>query len=175
MLFSDEASFYRQPTQAWLWWHMGRKQPCMRYSNRSNTVMRVLGVLDAWSGKVQAWESSKITADRLARWWPKAAAAYPQARKIYLVIDNWPVHFHEKVLAGLARDPRIVLLPLPTYSPWLNNIEKLWLWAKQLVTHAHPWSEDFNEFRRHVMTELERASGFEELKRHCGLLHLFCQ
>lgn len=39
---------------------------------------------------------------------------YPAAEKIYLVMDNWPVHFHEKVLAALKSDPRIVVVALPT-------------------------------------------------------------
>lgn len=175
LLFSDEVSFYRQPTQAWLWARMGRKQPRLHYSNRANTVMRVLGVLDAWSGKVQAWEYGKISADRLARCWREAARAYPQAKKIYLVIDNWPVHFHEKVLKALAQDARVQLLALPTYSPWLNNIEKLWRWVKQKVSHAHPWSDDFLTFRQEVMNELTACSGLQSLRNYCGLTHLFSQ
>jgi len=175
LLFSDEVSFYRQPSQAWLWWYTGRRQPCLRYSNRSNTVMRVLGVLDAWTGRVQAWEYGKITAGRLARRWREAAQAYPSARKVYLVVDNWPVHFHETVLNALAADPRIELLRLPTYSPWLNNIEKLWRWVKLRVAHAHPWSDDFNAFRQEVMAELQRASEMPDVRRNCGLLKLFSQ
>jgi len=169
LLFSDEVSFYRQPTQAWLWYRMGRKQPRMLYSNASNTVMRVLGVLDAVTGRVQAWDLGRVSARRAGRCWREAAAAYPHAKKVYIVLDNWPVHFHTDALSQLARDPRIELLPLPTYSPWLNNIEKLWRWVKERVTHAHPWSDDFNQFREQVMLELARASGMPELHRYCGL------
>ena len=147
LLFTDEASFYRQPTQAWLWAPMGRAQPRLRYSHRSNSLMRVLAVLDAFSGRVQAWDFGRVTAERLGRCWRQAAAAYPQAHKIYLVMDNWPVHFHEKVKRELARDLRIEVLPLPTYSPWLNNIEKLWRWVKHWLSHGHSWCDDFPLFR----------------------------
>ena len=175
MLFTDEVSFYRQPSQAWLWAWLGRRQPRLRYSHRANTVMRVVGVLDALSAQVRVWDFPRVTADRLARCWKELGACYPQARKIYLVMDNWPVHFHAKVEAALASEPRIEVLPLPTYAPWLNNIEKLWRWVKQQVTHAHPWCDDFLQFKEQVLAEFHRlASGSPELKRYCGLDKLFC-
>lgn len=175
MLFTDEVSFYRQPSQAWLWAWLGRRQPRLRYSHRANTVMRVVGVLDALSAQVRVWDFPRVTADRLARCWKELGACYPQARKIYLVMDNWPVHFHAKVEAALASEPRIEVLPLPTYAPWLNNIEKLWRWVKQQVTHAHPCCDDFLQFKEQVLAEFHRlASGSPELKRYCGLDKLFC-
>ncbi len=89
-------------------------------------------------------------------------------------MDTWPVHFHPKVEAALASEPRIEVLRLPTYAPWLNNIEKLWRWVKQRVSHAHPWCDDLLLFKQHVLTELHRlAPGSLELKRSCGLDKLF--
>jgi transposase len=175
LLFTDEVSLYRQPTQAWLWHWMGRKQPRLTYSHSANTVMRVVGVLDALTGRTVAWDCSSVTAERLARYYGQLGRLYPEARKIYLVMDNWPVHFHPKVTAALLRDPRIEVLPLPTYAPWLNNIEKLWRWVKARITHAHPWSANFNEFKEHVRAELRRTSGSPQLRRYCGLDSLFNQ
>jgi transposase len=175
LLFTDEVSFYRQPTQAWLWHHMGRAQPRLPYSHRANTLMRVIGVLDAMSGRLQAWDYSHTTAVRLGKCWSSAISSYPQAKKIYLVMDNWPVHFHKDALGPLLADPRVEVLPLPTYAPWLNNIEKLWRWVKARVTHAHPWSEDFTLFKENIRAELQRASRLPELRRYCGLENLFNQ
>lgn len=76
--------------------------------------------------------------------------------------------------AALARDPRLQLVPLPTHAPWLNNIEQLWRWLKQRVTHAHPWSDDIGAFKAHVRAELARvAHGPPELRRYCGRDSLF--
>jgi hypothetical protein len=47
VLFLDEASFYRQPTQASLWAERGRTQPRLRWSYRSNTLVRVAATLEA--------------------------------------------------------------------------------------------------------------------------------
>lgn len=174
VLFSDEASFYRQPSQARLWAWVGRRQPRLRYSCRSNTVMRVLGLLDAVTAQVIAWDFPKVTVNRLARCFEHIGSHYPQAQRIYLVMDNWPNHFHPIVQAALRREPRIRVLPLPTYAPWLNPIEKLWRWVKQRVTHAHPWSDDFLAFRQEVRTELQALGcGSPSLKHYCGLDNLF--
>lgn len=172
MLFSDEASFYRQPSQAWLWASMGRMQPRMRYSHRANTLMRVVGFLDAVRGRVQAWDCNRVTAPRLKQCWLQAAKGYPWAKKIYLVIDNWPVHFHPKALEALAQESRLELIALPTYAPWLNAIEKLWRLVRQRAVHAHPWCDDFRVFRDQVMAQLlSFQHGSPTLLRYVGLYY----
>lgn len=173
LLFEDEVSFYRQPSQAWLWAPLGRRQPRLPYSHRSNTLMRVVGLLNAASGQVHTWDFQRVTADRLARCFQQIGRLYPHARRIYLVMDNWPVHFHPKVYAALAAEPRIQVIPLPTYAPWLNPIEKLWRWIKQRVTHTHPWSDDFLVFKDHVRAEFQRvAPGSHDVLYYCGLVKL---
>ena len=137
--------------------------------------MRVVGLLDAMTGRTAFWDCKSVTAERLAGYFKQIGRLYPEARKVYLVMDNWPVHFHPKVTAALASDPRIQVVALPTYAPWLNNIEKLWRWLKQRVTHAHPWCDDFPTFRNQVRDELEcLSSGSAELRRYCGLDKLLC-
>jgi hypothetical protein len=174
VLFGDEVTFYRQPSQAWLWSWLGRRQPRLPYSHRANTQMRIVGVLDAITAQVRVWDFPRVTAPRLARCWRELGTLYPAARKIYLVLDNWPVHYHPVVQDALAADPRIEMLPLPTYAPWLNHIEKLWRWVKQRVSHAHPWSDDFVSFKRYILEEFERlAPGSPEVRRYCGLEQIF--
>ncbi len=169
-LFADEASFYRQPTQGWLWHQMGRRQPKLQYSHRSNTVMRVIGYMNSRSGAVHAWDYSKVTAVRFARSIKALANLYPDQENIYVVLDNWPVHFHPKVMQILAGESRVRLVPLPTYAPWLNPIEKLWKWCKQSLVHAHSWADDFQTFKSEVRNFLEPLSdGSDVLLKYAGL------
>lgn len=56
---------------------------------------------------------------------------------IYVAWDNASTHQDdevEKVLRAAAG--RLVLLYLPTYSPWLNPIEMLWRHFRREVTHC---------------------------------------
>lgn len=60
----------------------------------------------------------------------------PQARKIYVVIDNYRIHFAKPVLAFLqVHQDRIALVCLPTYSPKLNPVERFWKHLRRKVTH----------------------------------------
>lgn len=170
VLFEDEASFYRQPTQGWLWSWMGRKQPQMRYSHRSNTRMRVVGFLELCTGKVLSWDMSRVTVEHLAQCIQGISTTFADKKSIYLVWDNWPVHSHPFVQKALQKDRRIHVLPLPTYAPWLNAIEKLWRLVRQHVSHAHPWCDDFVQFREAIRHKLaEYSQGSTDLLYYVGL------
>ena len=149
---------------------MGRRQPYLRYSHHANTCMRVIGYLNAVTGAVHSHDTGSVTAKRLAESVSQIAKWYPDAEKIYLVWDNWFVHLHDKVANALEKSPRVEVLPLPTYAPWLNPIEKLWRWLRQRLSHTHPWSDDFLKFRDQVRAELAWLStGHPELLRYVGL------
>ena len=56
---------------------------------------------------------------------------------IYVAWDNATTHEDNEVEAVLrAAAGRLVLLYLPTYSPWLNPIEMLWRHFRREVTHC---------------------------------------
>jgi len=175
-LFQDEASFYRQPSQGWLWACAGRQQPHLAWSHRSNTLVRIAGCLDAGTGQTLYHHAPHITVPELIRSYRELVAAYPEALLIYLIQDNWPVHFHPDVQAFLAQQPRLVLLRLPTYAPRLNPVEKVWRWLRQTLAHAHPFCDDFREFRRQLDAACRLAQDApNDLRRYCGLhnAHLF--
>jgi transposase len=55
---------------------------------------------------------------------------------IYVAWDNAGTHEDDEVeVAVRAAAGRLVLLYLPTYSPWLNPIEMLWRQFRREVTH----------------------------------------
>ncbi len=55
---------------------------------------------------------------------------------VYVAWDNVNTHEDEEVEAVVrGAAGRLVLLYLPTYSPWLNPIEMLWRYFRQEVTH----------------------------------------
>ena len=56
---------------------------------------------------------------------------------IYVAWDNATTHFDEEVEAVVrGAAGHLVLLYLPTYSPWLNPIEMLWRHFRREVTHG---------------------------------------
>lgn len=56
---------------------------------------------------------------------------------IYVAWDNAITHQDDEVEAVVrAAAGRLILLYLPTYSPWLNPIEMLWRHFRREVTHC---------------------------------------
>jgi hypothetical protein len=193
LLYQDEVTYYRQPSLASGYAPAGSTDPRAERSVKSNATTRVIGALDAHTGRVVVRQRTKIDVPALIRFYQALVDAYP-GRRIYLVLDNWPVHFHPDVLAALepqacpfpflrprhwptTPSPRakrlnlpIQLVLLPTYSPWLNPIEKLWRWLKQDVLHLHRLADDLPALRALVLDFLARFDGDSpDLLRYVGL------
>lgn len=193
LLYADEVTYYRQPSLGYSYAEAGRAEPRAERSTRSNSTTRVIGALDAATGRVTSHQQGKIGVPALIRFFRDLAAAYP-GQRIFLVLDNWPVHVHPDVLAALERQtspfpcfrppswsdqpsPRakrlnlpIQLVLLPTYSPWLNPIEKLWRKLKQDVLHLHRSAHNLPALRALVLDFLARFKhASDELLRYVGL------
>ena len=48
----------------------------------------------------------------------------PQKLDIHLIVDNYSTHKHARVKARLARHPRWHIHFIPTYTSWLNQVER---------------------------------------------------
>ena len=158
----------------------------------------MVATLSHRTGRVVYRRASKITIATLVQFFVDLRAAYPQAERIYVVMDNWPVHIHPDVLVALERQetrhlrplppswPKrpsakalkkwgnlqlpIQLIPLPTYASWCNPIEKLWRKLRQELTHLHPWAADLPRLRQEIDSFLDQfASGSTQLLRYVGL------
>ena len=65
------------------------------------------------------------------------ARAYPATlgKPVILTIDNAPWHQAQDLAAVLATYPQLQLYRLPSYSPQLNLIERLWRVLRRRATH----------------------------------------
>jgi transposase len=194
VLFQDELTYYRQPTLARAYEEAGNQQRLARRSHRSNTQRRIAATVDALTGRVVYLQRSQIGVKDLVDFYQQVAQVYADRQTIYVVQDNWPIHFHPDVLAALrpqqlrwplhtpsnwseepsprARhlDLSIELVPLPTYAPWTNPAEKLWRWLKQDVLHLHRYADRWQALWREVEKFLDRfAQPSSELLRYVGL------
>lgn len=163
VVYQDEVTFYRQPSTGWLWSYMGRQQPKLNFSDKKNTMLRVIGGLNVRSGEVYYEMSTRVPVERFIMFLKNLSKKYKSFKRVYLVLDNWSVHCSERVLRAVKIMKNIILLPLPTYAPYLNYIEKVWKWLRQTVSHAHPWSRNFDLFKKHISNALDRLNQKEEV------------
>lgn len=194
LIYQDEVTIYRQPTIGCAYGLRGPEQPRAERSHAANTPTRCVAGLDHGSGRVIFRRSSHTTISELVKFYHDIRDAYPRARVIYVVVDNWPVHFHPDLLVALQAQERrhlfkippnwptepsakaaekwggaalpLQLAPLPTYASWLNPIEKLWRWMNQEIVHHHRLAHDLAAFRQKLDEFLQQFAGPSP-----GLLH----
>jgi len=81
-------------------------------------------------------------------------SAYPSMAMIHVFLDNARYHHAKLVREWLAREgERITLHFVPTYSPHLNPIERLWGLMHRNLTHNRSYPT-FREFKARAMNFL---------------------
>jgi transposase len=103
---------------------------------------RLIGALNALTGQVTYLDNYIVGRKQVIKLLKHVDAAYPQAERMYMVLDNWSIHQHAEVQAALNLLPRVQLVWLPAYAPWLNPIEKLWRWFRQDLWYLHQQADD---------------------------------
>lgn len=169
LLFADELTFYRQPCLGKAYHEQGTKQPTAPYTGRANTKRRVVGALDAVTGRVVSATGSVMGVKGLCRFLAQVRQVYGPKRRLMLVWDNWPIHKHPEVEQA-AKQHKIELLYTPTYAPWTNPMEKLWRKLKQNVLRLHRLSQEWDALQARVQTFLcEHNKPRPDLLRYVGL------
>jgi DDE superfamily endonuclease len=194
VLFLDELSYYNQPTTADAYAEKGHDQALARRAHGAEKTSRIIGTLEAKTGKVCFFQRSKITIACLISFLQYLAKTY-ENKRIFIIIDNWPVHYHPDVLAALQEQmykqyfrtpdswkdikPKkkylnlnlpIQFVPLPTYASWLNPIEKLWRWLKKDILHNHQMANDWTLLKEKVCQFLSQFNEHsEDLLKYGGL------
>lgn len=101
LLFMDELTYYRRPSKAPAYHRTGATQPRALEVAGPNTRTRLVAVLNAVTGQVTYLQRSKIGTEALVLFYAQIRSVYPEATKIYVAQDNWPIHKLELVNQAL--------------------------------------------------------------------------
>lgn len=132
--YADEFNLSWRPTIRALWSPKGQQimiatpgQPKLHYG---------LGAVNYHTGETMVLIRKRKRRQEVAEVLTALVAKHPTGT-IYVAWDNCATHWDgavDEVLRAAAG--RLVLLYLPTYSPWLNPIEMLWRHVRREVTHC---------------------------------------
>lgn len=194
LYFLDQLTVYLHPSVGYDWVKPGEVQPLCRQGYRSNRTFRLCGAVNCFTADIEVMVRSKISVSALVEFFKQLSQKH-QGKTIYIVLDNWTVHWHPDVRAALEPQhypftmdlPKswqhlkarkkyrnlnlpIQLVYLPTYASWLNPIEKVWKWLKQDVIHLHRMTDDFIALKTRVLEWFTKPThSAEQILKFIGL------
>ena len=144
VLFVDAVHPEHNALAAYGWIKRGQKREVKTNSGRER--LNLHGAINAETYEVTIIESSTVNAESTVHLIEVLDQKYPLASEIILVMDNARYHYSKEVRSNLKDHPRIKLVFLPSYSPNLNLIERLWKFFKKKVLYNR-YHENIKAFR----------------------------
>ena len=132
--YADEFNISWQPTLKAMWSPRGQQvmiptpqQPTRRYG---------IGAVNYHSGESVVLVRTRKRRKEIAELLEALLDKHPK-ETVYVAWDNASTHENDEI-ETVVRDAagKLVLLYLPTYSPWLNPVEMVWRHFRREVTHC---------------------------------------
>jgi len=136
LLFEDEAKLELKPTMCANW--QKQKEQKKIPTPGKNQWLSAFGAVNYLTGKLTSIVQNR---KRSEEFWDLLDAVlddYPD-KEIIMVLDNATPHHSKKTYQHLLskKYKRLHLVFLPTYSPWLNPIERFWKYMLRQITHNY--------------------------------------
>jgi putative transposase len=118
-----------------------RGQPRCIAAAGTDKRVSIFGALDYGSGRLTTLIAQRASAHEFLAFLEQLATHWP-TEHLVLVMDNVAYHKTAAVRHWLAAQAdRITVLWLPTYSPHLNLIERVWRFVKAKFAGHHFWND----------------------------------
>jgi transposase len=138
VLFEDETELHTNPRIQRCWMPRGKQRTVLTPGKNQKAV--VYGALNARTHEVITRVCDKDNSQSFVAFGAQVLRAYPR-RRIYLVVDGDSTHTGKRAKEFERENPRLRLVPLPSYSPKLNEIEKLWRVEKPPLMGNAVWKD----------------------------------
>ena len=160
VLYEDEVDIHLNPKVGRDWMLRGHQRRIV--TPGKNQKFYLAGALDVRTGQLHTTGAAKKNAALFCELLRLLADAYPRAKRIHLVLDNYGIHSaHETQSTLAALNDRIILHFLPPYCPDANRIERVWQDLHANVTRNHrckTMSHLLSNARRYLTAYIWRRS-----------------
>ncbi len=120
-------------------------------SNSGRSRLNIHGAMDAETYETTIlYSEENVNEDSTIDLMKTLEQLYPFATAIYMILDNAKYHY-SKAVRAYEKNSRVTLVYLPSYSPELNLIERLWKVFKKNVLY-NKFYERYDEFKKACVT-----------------------
>ena len=141
---------------AYGWLKKGEERKLKTNSGRQRVNLH--GAINIETLDVEIIESNSVNGASTIELLKKIEGSCPLAALIYIILDNARYHYSKEVQEYL-KGSRIKLVFLPTYSPNLNLIERLWKLFKKKVLYNR-YYEKFKDFKEACLSFFANISQY---------------
>jgi len=135
-VYEDEVDIHLNPKIGLDWMVQGQQKEVL--TPGQNVKQYLAGALDAVTGQLIWVEAERKNSGLFIALLEKLAAAYPKAKVIHVILDNYRIHTSQITRTAVrAFGGRIVLHFLPPHCPNDNKIERVWEDLHAQVTRNH--------------------------------------
>jgi transposase len=130
-----------QTARAWIKKGQDKEMP----TNTGRERINIMGALNVQDTEIVTIQNKTINAQTMVELFDELEAKHPVG-KIHIIVDN--ARYNDcTLLKERVKKSRIIMHRLPTYSPNLNIIERLWLFyhRKVLYNKYYPTMDDFQK------------------------------
>ncbi len=157
VFYLDEADVDFNPRIGAMWTPRGKQTGIP--TPGQNIKHYLAGALHAHTGRVVWTEHPRKNSVLFIKLLQALRRTYRAARELVLILDNYVIHKSEPVKRWLGENPKFTLLFQPTYSPWVNQIERLWKTMHDTITRNHRCNT-FRELALRIVRFLEVVQPF---------------
>jgi len=153
LLFMDAAHFVMGVFLCFLW---SLKRIFVK-SSSGRKRYNVLGAVNAINKQVHIWTNeSYINSESIVDFFHQLRIYYYDMKPIHIVLDN--ARYQKcQLVKYIAWQFNIHLVYLPSYSPNLNIIERLWKWVKKKALYA-TYYDSFDDFKIAINETIDKAN-----------------
>jgi hypothetical protein len=158
VLFMDAVHPQHNTMAAYGWMKRGEKRNIPTSSGRER--LNLHGAMNAETLETTLIESKTVDAHSTVQLLKTLENKYFLATSIFVILDNARYHY-SKIVKKYLKKSCIKLIFLPSYSPNLNLIERLWKFFKEKVLY-NTYYEKLKDFRQGCIQFFRNIGSYQE-------------
>jgi len=146
LYYMDAAHLLHNSVPSYAWIEKGKEKEIKSNSGRQRESIN--GLISPIDYEIIIKQSETVNSQSTIELLEKTEAMHPELDTIFIIRDN-AKYYSSKLVKEYLINSKIIMIPMPTYSPNLNLIERLWKLAKKYLVN-NKYHEKFKDFQEAI-------------------------